>query len=179
MHYSQVNLSTKYYSLLQGHWSAFDVLFRPWQYKDIKLKFFDFSLVESQGNETFSIEESQGNKSCIFPFIYDGNTYYGCWVYGYGGLPWCSTEVDENGVHVDTKEQENLNACDPDCMTQEEAMKSQVKWKKEKTFKMTLQYNNSALWTGLELYGILLTYSLILTVLVTAIGKMIVTIYQA
>ena len=53
------------------------------------------------------------------------------------------------------------------------------KWKKEKTFKMTLQYNNSALWTGLELYGILLTYSLILTVLVTAIGKMIVTIYQA
>ena len=64
-------------------------------------------------------------------------------------------------------------------MTQEEAMKSQVKWKKEKTFKMTLQYNNSALWTGLELYGILLTYNLILTVLVTAIGKMIVTIYQA
>ena len=137
----------------------------------MKLKFFDFSLVESQGNETFSIE---GNKSCIFPFIYDGNTYYGCRVYG--GLPLCSTKVDENGFHV--REPGNVNACDPNCLTQEEAMKRR-KWKKEKTFKMTLQYNNSALWTGLELYGILLTYSLILTVLVTAIGKMIVTIYQA
>ena len=49
-------------------------------------------------------------------------------------------------------------------------------WSKDETAKVTLQYDNPALWTGLELYGNLLTcfllYSLILTAIILAISKM-------
>ena len=49
-------------------------------------------------------------------------------------------------------------------------------WSKDETAKVTLQYDNPALWTGLELYGNLLTYfllySLILAAFVSTISKM-------
>ena len=39
---------------------------------------------------------------CVFPFIYNGITYFGCTLEG-NDQPWCSTEVDSDGNHVDGK----------------------------------------------------------------------------
>ena len=66
--------------------------------------------------------------------------------------------------------------CGPDCPTHEE---TQI-WRKDETVKITLQYYNPVLWAGLELYGFLLAcillYSLIVLALLSAIGKVNVTI---
>ena len=112
----------------------------------------------------------RANKSCIFPFIAGGVTYYGC----LGNF--CPTKVDENGVPIARYE----GYCGPDCPTQEESLK--LSWRKDDTFKMTLQYkyDDQALWTGLELYGLLsscfLLYSFILTAVISAIGKVVIRI---
>ena len=98
---------------------------------------------------------------------------------------WCPTEVDQDGIFQGDPNNGNdpwgycwHTSLDtphiPDCPTHEETLT----WRKDETVKMTLQYNNPALWTGLEWYGILLTcfllYSLILTALISAIGKIII-----
>ena len=47
-------------------------------------------------------------------------------------------------------------------------------WKKDATFKMTVQYGNAVLFSGLKLYGILLVGICIIglmIILVVAIGK--------
>ena len=48
-------------------------------------------------------------------------------------------------------------------------------WKKDETFKMTIQYDNSALWTAVNLYGnilpFLVLYSMGLSILLPALGK--------
>ena len=85
---------------------------------------------------------------------------------------WCATEV-EDGIFQGNQNNfdDPWSYCHPLCPTHEETLT----WRKDETVKMTLQYNNPALWTGLEWYGILLTcfllYSLILTALISAIGK--------
>lgn len=66
--------------------------------------------------------------------------------------------------------------CPPECPTHNEAMRNN--WKTDETFKMTLHYDNSILLTGLQFYvklffGIL-SFSLILTTVLTAIGKILV-----
>ena len=59
-----------------------------------------------------------------------------------------------------------LDLCGVDCQTHEEALT----WRTDETFKMTLQYDNKALWVGLELYGhILLWISLIILILTTGV----------
>ena len=132
----------------------------------------------------FIFSGPQTNKSCVFPAeIYnqitkDFDTYYGCDIDG-EERPWCSTKVDENGVHI--AGQGNWGDCGPDCPTQEESLKPQFTWRKDDTFRMTLKYKyNVALWTGLEWYCILFVciflYSLILTALVSATGTIMVTI---
>ena len=62
--------------------------------------------------------------------------------------------------------------CGPDCVLHEDTFT----WRKDKTIKMTVQYNyNPALWAGLELYGIILPWivfiGLILTVILPITGK--------
>ena len=51
-------------------------------------------------------------------------------------------------------------------------------WRKDETAKVTLQYSNSALWVGLELYGSILPWifllGLVLTTLPPILGKVIV-----
>ena len=84
--------------------------------------------------------------------------------------PWCSTR-DVIGTDW------HFGWCGPDCVMHEDTFT----WRKDKTIKMTVQYNyNPALWAGLELYGNLLTgfllYSLILTAFISAISKMNVKI---
>lgn len=37
--------------------------------------------------------------ACIFPFIHKGKTYTGC-APDQGACHWCSTKIDENGVHI-------------------------------------------------------------------------------
>ena len=50
-------------------------------------------------------EISSGNeKPCVFPFIYKGKAHNICTDQDDpDGLSWCSTETDENGVHVGQK----------------------------------------------------------------------------
>ena len=105
------------------------------------------------------------NKPCVFPYIdlLDGKKYYGC------VRKSCATKVDENGTEIDNF----WGYCDPNCLTHEETKS----WKKDETFKMTLQYKNTVFWPGLELYGYLLAsivlLGLLLTTLLPAIGKLI------
>ena len=41
------------------------------------------------------------NAPCVFPFKYDGVTYFGCPVDLFDkNRRWCSTQVDQNGEHV-------------------------------------------------------------------------------
>ena len=36
-------------------------------------------------------------KNCVFPFVYNGNTYNGCTIdESFNGLAWCATSVDRN-----------------------------------------------------------------------------------
>ena len=83
---------------------------------------------------------------------------------------WCATKVDENQNYVTGF----WGDCGPDCSTHKETMKNQ--WQRDENFTMTLQYDNTALWSGgLELYGKLLAGILVcglsLTTLLPALGK--------
>ena len=119
----------------------------------------------------FNFRGNDQNKSCVFPFIYDGIKSYGCRYEDgdEGGDAWCSTKVDENGVEIPNY----WGYCPADCRTHEETLT----WIKDETVKMTLQYNNdkAVLWTGLEWYGKLLAgilaVTLILATLLLATGK--------
>ena len=57
-------------------------------------------------------------------------------------------------------------------MAETESLRS---WRKDETFKMTIQYDNSALWTAVNLYGnilpFLVIYSMGLSILLPALGK--------
>ena len=90
---------------------------------------------------------------------------------------WCPVEVDENGIYHGQNYQwyHPWGFCSDNCprakLTEEP---DNVKWNEDETLKMTLTYNNTALFSGLELYGILLAGILILglmIVLVPAMGK--------
>ena len=49
-----------------------------------------------------SDEEEETGKECIFPFQFNGNIHNECtWDQAAPGNPWCSTKVDENGVHIE------------------------------------------------------------------------------
>ena len=55
---------------------------------------------------------------CIFPFTLDGVTHNACTKHGIEDTewePWCSTKVDESGVHVSGGVPENWGDCDPEC----------------------------------------------------------------
>ena len=55
---------------------------------------------------------STGTETCVFPFKLGGRLYNTCTRMGTeDGVPWCSTQVDENGVHVEGKEL----VCPSDC----------------------------------------------------------------
>ena len=75
--------------------------------------------------------------------------------------------MDKDGIF-----QGNLNFwedpwgfCGPDCPTHEETLT----WRKDETAKVTLQYSNSALWVGLDLYGSLLLGIFILGLILTTV----------
>ena len=97
----------------------------------------------------------------------------------YGLQIWCATEVDKDGISLGNPSNPSRASslswgiCHPDCPTHEESLT----WRKDETVKMTLQYNNPVLWAGLEMYGILLScfllYTLILTALISALGKIL------
>ena len=97
----------------------------------------------------------------------------------YGLQIWCATEVDKDGISLGNPSNPSKASslswgiCHPDCPTHEESLT----WRKDETVKMTLQYNNPVLWAGLEMYGILLScfllYTLILTALISALGKIL------
>ena len=109
------------------------------------------------------------SRPCIFPFIFDGVRYEECVHNKQMEEKFCATEVDGDRAT-------SLGVCGPNCRTHEEAM-SYI-WKTDDRFKMTLQYDNPALLTGLQLhvkllFGILIV-GLILTTLLPAIGQIMV-----
>ena len=120
-------------------------------------------------------------KHCHFPFkeTADAPLRHSC-LYGTNskGRPygWCATKVDENGV----RSYAQWGYCSDECKTQEEAMLEvepliQDSWRKDETLKVTIQYDNSALWTAVNLYGnilpFLVLYSMGLSILLPALGK--------
>ena len=64
---------------------------------------------------TWSLDEEVGLK-CIFPFTLDGVTFNECTTYN-SEWPRCSTKVDDDGVHVDIRDDGNFNwgYCSDDC----------------------------------------------------------------
>ena len=72
------------------------------------LSLVSFSLVltaVSAQCETVRTEGGTGRpEQCVFPFSYNGQTYNECiTVNDPQGKPWCSVEVDRNGVHVSNR----------------------------------------------------------------------------
>ena len=53
------------------------------------------------------------NAMCIFPFEFNGITYHQCTIADIdeGDLPWCSTLIDDSGVHI----KGNWGNCGPNC----------------------------------------------------------------
>ena len=80
--------------------------------------------------------------------------------------PWCSTIYLDDG--------NNQGLCGPNCVIHEDTFT----WRKDETFKMSLQYSNTALWVGLELYRSILPWisilGLALTTFLPILGKVIV-----
>ena len=63
-----------------------------------------------------TVSGSKPNASCIFPFKFNGITFDECTTEGTdeGDItPWCSTLVDDSGVHVG--DAGNWGNCGPDC----------------------------------------------------------------
>ena len=73
--------------------------------------------------------------------------------------PWCST--------VDVYYGWQWGWCGPDCVMHEDTMS----WRKDEMMmaKVALQYSNSALWVGLDLYGSLLLGIFILGLILTTV----------
>ena len=63
-----------------------------------------------------TIAGPSSGKKCILPFIYKGITHNGCTRHGIEDTeyePWCSTKVDDNGVHIGDKG--HWGDCSPEC----------------------------------------------------------------
>ena len=59
-----------------------------------------------------TIEGNDPDKPCVFPFIHKGKTYTTCTKSGRNSCkPWCSTKVDESGIHIE----ENWGFCNSGC----------------------------------------------------------------
>ena len=124
----------------------------------------------------FNFRGAHANKACIFPFsdiFLDNIKHYGCVVIpGLNELTGLNDTLCPTGFTGNYWG--NWSYCGSDCPTHDEVLAQA--WKTDETIKMTLQYNNSPiLWAGLELYGNLLScfllYSLILAVLISAMGN--------
>ena len=60
--------------------------------------------VEADGLALMAMCEFRKCDGCVFPFIYGGRTYDTCVTHGTtDGSSWCSSQVDDNGVHVEGK----------------------------------------------------------------------------
>ena len=55
----------------------------------------------TSGNDTSGCKTTNG-LSCVFPFIYAGVEYSQCTTVENGETPWCSTETDKDGNHIET-----------------------------------------------------------------------------
>ena len=124
----------------------------------------------------------------MFPFKFGDKKYYGCLEadrYYYQEDPnqfiedyldtWCATELDEDGIFQGSLSdwEDPWGYCDPDCPEHEETLT----WRKDETAKVSLQYSNSALWVGLELYGSILLWTfipgLMLTTFLPILGNIV------
>ena len=88
---------------------------------------------------------------------------------------WCATEVDKDGIFQGNPNdlEDPWGFCGPDCPTHEETLT----WRKDETAKVTLQYSNSDPWVGLELYGSVIHWIVLLGLILTTVpilGKGIV-----
>ena len=82
----------------------------------LKIPYAVFLLVRDLKTCTIVGGPVKGSK-CVFPFIFGGVTYKSCIEWTFGGQPegtlWCSTKVDESGVHVSGGG--NYGFCGEDC----------------------------------------------------------------
>ena len=60
-----------------------------------------------------TVEGEDIGANCVFPFILMGVKHYGCTTIDGSELPWCSTLVDDDGVHVGGKGK--WGDCGPTC----------------------------------------------------------------
>ena len=47
-----------------------------------------------------TVSGADPNKPCIFPFIFNNETHYGCIWDLNDSYAWCSTKVDDQGNHI-------------------------------------------------------------------------------
>ena len=64
----------------------------------ISFSSLDFTILS--GDECKTTGGKQPNNNCVFPFWFKGTVYETC-ITVEDDTPWCSTEVDSNGHHVD------------------------------------------------------------------------------
>ena len=61
-------------------------------------------------DKCITVDGADNGTTCVFPFTFDGVTYEACTMDN-DVKPWCSTMVDDKGVHVKGK----WGYCDPEC----------------------------------------------------------------
>lgn len=65
-------------------------------------------------DKCLTIGGADPNRTCIFPFVFEGIKYSTCIkIISYDINPWCSTMVDETGMHVSG--QDKWGDCGPKC----------------------------------------------------------------
>lgn len=83
-----------------------------------------FHLFAVNSEDCLTIADASPVLKCIFPFMVVGVTYNSCTSkYSPNGNPWCSTKVDEDGVHIN--EAGNWGYCSPECPIEG---KSKMSW---------------------------------------------------
>ena len=63
-------------------------------------------------DKCITVDGADNGTTCVFPFRYSGLTYKACTMKS-DVRPWCSTLIDDDGVHVPG--QGKWGYCDPDC----------------------------------------------------------------
>ena len=63
--------------------------------------FFSYYILASSNNQCKTVGGPDSFQKCIFPFKWNGNTYYGCPIDpDDNSKTWCSTRVDQGGNHI-------------------------------------------------------------------------------
>ena len=78
--------------------TVFEVAQRP-EFKRLLIDYGHGAAECDTDTECVTVGGNVPNAQCVFPFVFNGETYCECAELA-NGQPWCSTQTDEFGTHV-------------------------------------------------------------------------------